>query len=195
MRIIRNLFALIGFVAVVGAVAIAVRFMEPIRALQALDEKAPEVYLQMAQTLLSSGDAAAATVWKMPVAEGLSPEEVEQTMKFVANEHNFANVGELPLSRQVEAMTEKPFPFLKIFMFCNPLTAAKMVEYSIDTSAYLPCRIILAEDGDGKLWLISLNLDMMIYGGRPLPPELKAEALRVREVILDIMERGANGEF
>ncbi len=195
MRIIRNLFALIGFLAVVGVVALAVRFMEPLRALQTLDPKAPEVYAQMAETLLSTGDAAAATVWKMPVADGVSAEDVEQTMKFVANEHNFANVGELPLSRQVELMTEKPFPFLKIFMFCNPLTAAKMVGYSIDTSAYLPCRIILAEDGKGKLWLISLNLDMMIYGGRPLPPELKAEALKVREVILDIMERGASGEF
>lgn len=195
MRIIRNLFALIGFLAVVGVVALAVRFMEPLRALQTLDPKAPEVYAQMAETLLSTGDAASATVWKMPVADGVSAEDVEQTMKFVANEHNFANVGELPLSRQVELMTEKPFPFLKIFMFCNPLTAAKMVGYSIDTSAYLPCRIILAEDGKGKLWLISLNLDMMIYGGRPLPPDLKAEALKVREVILDIMERGASGEF
>jgi hypothetical protein len=36
---------------------------------------------------------------------------------------------------------------------------------------------------------------MMIYGGKPLPPELKEEALKVREVILDIMKRGASGAF
>lgn len=195
MRVIRNLFAFIGFVVVVGAVAVAVRYSDQVRAVQSLDRKAGGVYLEMADTLLETGDAAAATVWKFPVEEGLTPEDVEQTMKFAANEHNFANVGELPLSRQVELMTEKPFPYLKIFMFCNPLTAAKMVSHSIDTSAYLPCRIILAEDAAGRLWLISLNLDMMIYGGRPLPPELKEEALKVREVILDIMQRGASGAF
>jgi hypothetical protein len=42
---------------------------------------------------------------------------------------------------------------------------------------------------------MTLNMDMMIYGGEPLPPELKEEAIKVKEYILDIMNRGANGEF
>lgn len=35
----------------------------------------------------------------------------------------------------------------------------------------------------------------MIHGGLPLPNELKKEALNVKKIILDIMTRGANGEF
>ena len=62
-------------------------------------------------------------------------------LKFVANEHNFKNVGELPLSEQVAAMTGEDQRFWKIYMFCDPLTAAKMVDYSDAFSAYLPCRI------------------------------------------------------
>jgi len=38
-------------------------------------------------------------------------------------------------------------------------------------------------------------MDMVIYGGSPLPPELKKEAVQVKEIILDIMNRGATGEF
>jgi uncharacterized protein (DUF302 family) len=159
------------------------------------DDQAAEVYLSLFDNILSSGNAAEATVWKMPVADGLKASEVEEVMKFVANEHNIKNVGELPLSTQVEAMTGKPFRFMKIFMFCNALTAAKMVAYSDAYSAYLPCRVTLIEDTSGKLWLYSLNMDLMIFGGETLPAELKAEALQVKEIILDIMKRGANGDF
>jgi uncharacterized protein (DUF302 family) len=62
-------------------------------------------------------------------------------------------------------------------------------------SAYLPCRISLIEDTDGKLWIYTLNMDMMIHGGTPLPDDLKAEAIQVKEIILDIMNRGAAGDF
>lgn len=80
-------------------------------------------------------------------------------------------------------------------MFCNALTAAKMLDYSDAFSAYLPCRITLLEDPDGQLWLYTLNMDLMVYGGKPLPPELKEEAIEVKDIILEIMNRGAEGDF
>jgi uncharacterized protein (DUF302 family) len=80
-------------------------------------------------------------------------------------------------------------------MFCNALTAAQMLEYSDAYSAFLPCRISMVEDKEGKLWLYSLNMDAMIYGGKPLPPALKEEAEGVKKIILDIMNRGAKGDF
>jgi hypothetical protein len=38
-------------------------------------------------------------------------------------------------------------------------------------------------------------MDMMIHGGTELPDELYEEATNVKEIILDIMNRGAAGEF
>jgi len=192
---LRNLFALLG-VAVVALAIYATVQMQPMMArMNHFDPRAMEVYTEMAQQLMATGNAAEATVWKVPVEEGLSWEEVEETMRFVANEHNIKNVGELPLSRQVEAMTGESYRFLKIYMFCNALTAAKMLEYNDAYSAYLPCRISLVEDKQGKLWLYSLNMDAMIYGGMPLPAALKEEAQNVKRIIQDIMNRGATGEF
>jgi uncharacterized protein (DUF302 family) len=116
-------------------------------------------------------------------------------MKSVASEHNIKNVGELPLYKEVEAMSGKPYRYTKIFMFCNALTAAKMMDYNDAFSAYLPCRVSLIEDKTGKLWIYTMNMDLMIHGGRPLPPALKKEAEQVKTIITDIMNRGATGEF
>ena len=53
----------------------------------------------------------------------------------------------------------------------------------------------LIEDTSGQLWLYSWNMDLMIHGGKPLPLELKEEAEKVKSIILDIMKRGAEGDF
>jgi len=201
LKLTWNLLALLGLAFLAAVIWLAVTYgfgLQNVRDMQNLsgfDKKAPQVYMEMMKSLFATGNAAEATVWKIPVAEGLSVKEVEDTMRFVANEHNIKNVGELPLSEQVAAMTGEQQRFWKIYMFCNPLTAAKMINYSDAYSAYLPCRLSLVEDTEGKLWIYTLNMDMMIHGGGELPPELFEEANRIKETILDIMNRGASGEF
>lgn len=201
LKLLWNLLALVGLVIFAGLVWVFFAYgfnlqnLKDLGNLSSFDEKAPVVYTEMFKQLAATGNGAEATVWKIPVADGLTVEDVEQTMNFVANEHNIKNVGELPLSDQVAAMTGEPQRFWKIYMFCNPLTAAKMLEYSDAYSAYLPCRISLVEDTNGKLWIYSLNMDMMIHGGKSLPEDLFEEANEVKDVILDIMNRGAEGDF
>ncbi len=200
-KLLWNLLALVGLAVVGGLIWTGITYdfglqnLKDLKNLASFDAKAPQVYMEMTKTLLATGNAAEATVWKLPVAEDLTAADVEETMRFVANEHNIKNVGELPLSEQVAAMTGEEQRYLKIYMFCNPLTAAKMVEFSDAFSAYLPCRISVVEDNAGKLWLYSLNMDMMIHGGTTLPPDLFEEASTVKDVILDIMNRGAEGDF
>ncbi|MBT3055585.1 MAG: DUF302 domain-containing protein [Candidatus Thiodiazotropha sp. (ex Codakia orbicularis)] len=192
MGMIKNLFALIGLLVVMGAAAIYVKYNKEF---QEFDPEAGKMFMEFAQATMSTKNVAEASIWKVPVAEDLTWEDVEETMKFVANEHNMSNVGELPLYKDIEAKSGEKYRFVKIYLFCNSLIAAKMLDYSDAYSAYLPCRITLIEDVQGRLWLTALNMDMMIYGGKPLPPDLKEEALLVKDYILDIMNRGATGEF
>ncbi|QEP44223.1 DUF302 domain-containing protein [Ectothiorhodospiraceae bacterium BW-2] len=192
MAILRNLLALIGLVALLLGGYLYSQYNQ---LLGEFDPDAAKVYAELVDKLRHSKDAATATIWKVPVAEGLSAEDVEETMRMVANEKNMSNVGELPIYKDIEAKTGETYRFAKIYMFCNSLIAKKMIDYNDDYSAYLPCRITLLEDQQGKLWLIALNMDLMIYGGAPLPPELKREAEQVKTLILEIMERGAKGEW
>ncbi len=192
MALVRDLLALIGL-TVVGAATWG--YVEYGDSLRAFDPRAGAVYLDMGRKLLESRNGAEATIWKSQVREGLTPQDVDQTLKTVANELNIKNVGELPLSREVEAQTGQRARFMKIYMFCNALTAARMMDHSDAYAAYLPCRVTLVEDKTGRLWLYTLNMDAMIHGGEPLPPELEREALDVKRMILEIMRRGAAGEF
>jgi uncharacterized protein (DUF302 family) len=197
IKFIWNLLALLGLAVAAIVIAGLVKYPSEIKSLTQFDDQALSTYAAIGKTLLETGDGAEATIWKIPVQEGLSAEDVDQTMKFVANEHNFKNVGELPLSKEIEAVSGEPSRFIKIYMFCNAMTAARMMLYSDAYSAYLPCRITLVEDNEtpGKFWLYTLNMDLMIHGGKELPPELKEEALQVKEIILDIINRGAEGDF
>lgn len=205
MNFIRNSLALIGLLALVAGAVIYFKYGNMLTqmssmaaeqaALEQFDPKAKDVYLTMWKKLKESGNSADATVVKYPLAEGVTPADAEQTMKMVANEHNIKAVGELPLSEQVKLETGQDQRFLKIFQFCNPQTAMKMVDYSDAYAAYLPCRVAMVQDKQGKYNLYSLDMDMMIYGGKTLPPELLAEAKKVQEIITDIMKRGAAGDF
>jgi uncharacterized protein (DUF302 family) len=142
----------------------------------------------------AGGDIAAATTWERKVAPGVSVAEVEEALASVAAEDNVKAVGVLPLSQELEARTGQPQRFLKVYSYCSPEVARQMVDFSPHMAAYLPCRITLLEKEDG-LWLYTLNMDMLIHMGRKLPPGLRDSALRMRNTISRMLDRGARGEF
>ncbi len=149
----------------------------------------------MWKDLKKYGNSADATVWKKQIEDGVSAEDAADAMSSVATDLNIKAVGILPLSKEVEAKTGKKQRLLTIYQYCNPLTAVKMIEYSDAFSAYLPCRIAMVEDKQGKFWLYSLDMDLMIHGGKTLPDTLLKEANSVKDVMLKLMEAGATGEF
>jgi uncharacterized protein (DUF302 family) len=195
MGFIKNILAIIGIIAIIGGGYAYSKFGSEMDALNALDPGAKKVYSDMWTKLKETGTSADATVWKKQIADDVSAEDAAEAMGSVATELNIKAVGVLPLSKEVEAKTGKKQRLLTIYQYCNPMTAMTMVEYSDAFSAYLPCRIAMVEDKKGKLWLYALDMDMMIFGGKTLPDKLFKEATKVKQVILDIMEAGATGEF
>lgn len=157
--------------------------------------------LGLAFIVLFAGSAIAADpaakpgsdVVKMPLAKGVSLDDSVEAMKIRANNLNMKLVAEMPLSKQLQAMGEKSRR-IDIFQFCDPLSAKKMVEANIDFAAYLPCRIALVEDKDGKGWLVMANLDPLI-ASPALNAKLREDAKKVRDTLLEIMQAGAKGEW
>jgi len=139
------------------------------------------------------GDIAVATTWARKVEDGITPEDIQLTLESKAAEWGLKAVGTLPLSDELLArgMDSK---YMKVYSFCNPVTARHMVSFSPHMSAFLPCRIVVVEQEDG-LWLYTLNMDMMVKMGQQLPPELKKEATKVRDTIWDMMQSAATGGF
>ncbi len=133
------------------------------------------------------------TVIRMPLADGVSMDDAVDSMKLRANALNFKLVAYLPLYKEVEAMGLKS-PRVEIFQFCDAGIASQMIAQNINFSAYLPCRITLIQDKQGKAWLVTMNLDMFIKAAK-LPPALQAKAIKVRDTLQSIMEAGANGDL
>ncbi len=159
-----------------------------------LNDGAAETAAEMFKLWIESkGEIATASTWAKKVEEGLSPDEVLDALASVAAEMNIKAVGDLPLSKELEARGIKT-GYLRVLSYCNPETARKMIDFAAPMAAYLPCRITLVEKDDG-LWLYTLNMDMMIKMGKKMPPELLEETTRVRDTLWAMLERGAAGEF
>ena len=165
-----------------------------------LEEGAGETAMQLWDRWVEcGGEIACATTWERKVAEDVTPEDIEDALMSVATEMNIKAVGVLPLSDELQARGMET-GYLKVYSFCNPVTARKMVDFAPHMSAYLPCRITVVEQknpetGKSELWLYTLNMDMMVKMGKKLPPELKKEAVHVRNTIWKMMEAGATGDF
>jgi uncharacterized protein (DUF302 family) len=142
----------------------------------------------------SKGDIAVATTWERKVKAGVTIAQIEMALASISAEENMRSVGELPLSKELEARSGKKEKFLKVYSYCTPATARRMVDFSPNMAAYLPCRITVVERDDG-LWMYTLNMDMMVRMGRKLPSPLDQEAMKVRDTIWKMMERASQGDF
>jgi uncharacterized protein (DUF302 family) len=133
------------------------------------------------------------TVVQMSIQDGVSKEDAIQALMSRAAEINLKYVARQQVSKELEARGLKT-PYLDIFQFCNPEDAREMIMFDPIYAAYMPCRIAMVEDKEGKLWLMMLNLDMLI-NSELLPAELTEIAIRVNQAMLDVMVAGATGEF
>jgi uncharacterized protein (DUF302 family) len=133
------------------------------------------------------------TVAQMEVKQGLKPDDVIQAMLSKAAGLNMKLVGQQYVSKELEERGEKS-PYLTIVQFCDPKDAKTMVVHNPIFASYMPCRIALVEDPQGKLWLMMLSLDMLVNANL-LPPEVVEVAIRVNQSMLDVMVAGATGEF
>ena len=133
------------------------------------------------------------TVIKMALAEGVGPQDAVEAMLSKAAELNMKMVGHQNVGLELRNRGLES-PDLEILQFCNPEDAIKMVQFNTIYAAYMPCRIALVQDSEGKHWLEMLNLDMIINAYQ-LPPELQAIAITVNGTMLSILTAGATGAF
>jgi hypothetical protein len=192
VNILRNILALIGLLAIIAGLG---GYLALQKFLAKLDPEAPAMYTDFAKRYMENLDPAIAMVRKIRVDDGLSVDDVVDSMKSLATGHNMLFVGDAPFYRQVEAVTGQPYRYVNFFSFCDIRVGVMMADYDNAYTAFMPCRIALVEDKDGTLWLQMMDLDMMIYGGKPLPSHLREGALWVSSTLQSIMEGAARGEF
>jgi uncharacterized protein (DUF302 family) len=194
VRLVRNLLALIGILALI-AVGAAIMVVEPyVSQSRSLDKSAPGIYAGVAKTILTTGDAMQALVYQRRVVPGRDAGDVERSLEEAAAEFGLHSLGVLRVDREIRERTGGSFPLLQIHLFCDAGLAVDLMQHNSGMAAYLPCRVTLYEDVRGGLWVMTSNLDLLVHGGRPLPTALQERAGGVQAALRKMVDRAAGAE-
>jgi uncharacterized protein (DUF302 family) len=196
MGFLRGLFAFIGLVVVAGLIFAFVKFGGLVGQVKSLDPKAMGLYMDMFSNVLKTGNSAEAMVRKVKVNPDVSNEDIKDTIDSYASDHNMQLVGDVVMfdGSPLDSSGKKT-KYTRIFSLCSRPIAQKFLNYSMAYGAFMPCRIMLQEDDNGDRWLYTMDMGLMIHGGKPLPSEMLKMAESVRDTIYGAMDAAATGDF
>ena len=138
--------------------------------------------------------ALAQAVVKKPIAEDVSRSEAIDSLKLRANDLNLKLVRHHVLTDESETPEGSNIKHVEIFQFCDAKVSQKMLQHDISYLAYMPCRIVLVENKQGKRWFVMTNMDLFITLG-DFPPQLSASALGMHHKLMEMITAGANGDL
>ena len=130
---------------------------------------------------------------RIRIQDSVSFDDAVESLKLRANQHNLKFVGVNQLYKEIEALTGKPSKHIEIFNFCDGLTANKMLAAESQIVAFMPCRIALIEDKEGKRWVISMMMDLKMI--QAMPADTRKSAEQVMEAMKDMMVAASKGDL
>ncbi len=181
---------------VIGAVVVvlAIMFGGMISKISALHPDALGYYMDMFEKVLETGNSAEAMVRKVKINDDISNEDVVEAMQSIAEENNFLVVGDSKMSINSSIKEPNGKRYIRILHFCSPSIAEQFIDYSESFGAFMPCRIMIVEDDEGNRWLYTMAMELMLYGGKPLPDNMMKMAEQVRDLMYGMMDAAATGE-
>jgi len=193
---IKNILALIGTLVLVGMLFAFTKFGDKISEVKQLDPQAMSKYMEMFDTVLKTGNAAKGMVISAKIEDDVSVEDAVEAMRTIAEENNMLQVGDTLMfdGSPIDSSGQKT-KYTRILSYCSRTIARDFLNFSPEFGAFMPCRIIIRENEKGEKWMYTMALDLMIYGGKPLPPKLKELALHVKKTMETMLKDGAKGDF
>jgi uncharacterized protein (DUF302 family) len=196
MKLLRNILAFIGGAIVIGLIVAFVKYDlgDKMSKASKLDPKAMGAYMNMFDAVLTTGRATEAMVRKVKIDPDVSTEDVVEAMKSIATDANMLQVGDSHMAEKFDHNGKRQ-RYVRILHYCSPAIAKQFIDYTESFGAFMPCRILVVEDDKGDRWLITMAMELMLFGGHTLPPEMMKKAEHVRDTMYKMMDLGAKGDF
>jgi len=191
---LKKILSIIGAISLVALIYIMVNFGGMISKISTLHPDAIHYYMDMFEKVLETGNSAEAMVRKVKIKDDISNEDVVDTLREIAEENNFLVVGDSQMSINSSIKEPNGKRYIRILHFCAPSIAEKFIDYSEAYGAFMPCRILIVEDDEGNRWLYTMAMELMLYGGKPLPDDILKMAEQVRDLMYGMMDAAATGE-
>ena len=188
---LKKILSIIGGITVLGAV---VGYLTIGSKVGSLHPDAMGHYMTMFGKVLETGNSAEAMIRKVKINDDVTTEDAIETMVGIAEENNFLVVGDAKMSIKSSIKDPGGKRYIRILSFCAPSIAEKFIGYSESFGAFMPCRILIVEDDEGNRWLYTMAMELMLYGGKPLPADMLEMAETVRGLMYGMMDAAATGE-
>ena len=196
---IPNLFGLVGSMASFKpSVAAKPYSMAPtlpreqkILMMQAMMAMMPQMGIRDAMSFMTT---------KYKAKDGLTFDDVKQSMELRANQLNFKKVGESPMWKDIQAVLgDMNAPRMEVYHYCDIAAGREILKYAPESIVYLPCRIAIMEDADKNLWVLTLDWNTSwldsISGKMGAPDQLMIYAKDIRDKMDVIMRAAAAGDL
>ena len=194
MKIIINILAIIGALVLTFVGVCAIKNSDMIEKVSKLDEKAIPAYMKMFKNVLEYGDPARAMMKEFKVDSEVSNEDVIESIKVLAEEYNMRITGDIKMYTKDDAKPEE-IKHARIISLCSLAIAKTFLNNTRYYGGFMPCRIMLVEYGNGDRFLVTMDMTLAIYGGYPLPDEMKRLGLGVKQAMEEIPQRAVKGDF
>ncbi len=196
MNLLKNILSIIGAIVIVAILVVFVKYDLSAKMDKAskLDPKAMGAYMNMFNAVLTTGRSADAMVRRVKIDPNVSTDDVIESMNNIASEANMLQVGDSRMA-EMHDHNGKRQRYIRILHYCAPNIAKTFIDYSEAYGAFMPCRILVVEDDNGDRWLMTMAMELMLFGGHTLPPEMMKKAEHVRDTMYKMMDLGAKGDF
>jgi len=192
----KNILSAIGGIVVIIVVYLAINFGGMMSKVSTLHPDAMGYYMDMFKKVLETGSSADAMIRKVRINDDVSTEDAIDNMRGIAGDNNFLVVGDAKMSIKSSIKDKDGKRYIRILSFCAPSIAEQFIGYTEAFGAFMPCRILIVEDDEGNRWLYTMSMELMLYGGKPLPPEMMEMALKVRGLMYGMMDAAAtDGDY
>jgi uncharacterized protein (DUF302 family) len=190
---LKSILSVIGGITVALLAFLAISFGAKV---SSLHPDAMGHYMNMFGKVLETGSSADAMIRKVRINDDVSTEDAIENMREIAGDNNFLVVGDAKMSIKSSIKDENGKRYIRILSFCAPSIAEQFIGYSEAFGAFMPCRILIVEDDEGNRWLYTMSMELMLYGGKPLPDDMMEMALKVKDLMYGMMDAAAtDGDY
>jgi uncharacterized protein (DUF302 family) len=138
-------------------------------------------------------------IYELPVNEGVSHQDVIDSLKSLSEGKNFVNPANFPIGEHMKLRGQDPGGVLEVRAFCNLGLGAEIMLDHPEFIVFAPCRIALYEKRDAnQKKRLYLGLDRPTFDLKNIkqPTErAKKAAQELETTLLEIMDKARKGDL
>lgn len=141
----------------------------------------------------------AVAIYELPVNEGLTYQDVVDSLKSVSQEMNFVNPAHFSIGEQMQKRGIDPQGIKEVHAFCNLSLGTEIMLDHPEFSVFAPCRIAIYEKPDAnkkmRLYLALARPTFDLISIKNPSQRAKKSAQELETSLLELIDRARKGDF